>query len=75
MGHARADVFPRPYMQQPVKVDAPSAYPGTTNRADLIEITGLMSNKRDPRVPVKLVPENDRLENDPELSALENGNA
>ena len=54
MGHARADVFCRHYMHQTVKVDTQSVYLGTTSRACLIKAVGLMSNKRDPRAPVKL---------------------
>ena len=54
MGHARADVFRRHYMHQTVKVDTQSAYLGITNRGDLIKTVSLMSNKRDPRAPVKL---------------------
>ena len=49
-------------MHQIVKVDTQSAHPGTTSRANLIKAVGLMSNKRDPRAPVKLDagdPEND----------------
>ena len=72
MGHTRADVFRRHYMHQTVKVDTQNAYLGTTNRGDLIKTVGLMSNKRDPRAPVKLGAENlktRQLEN-PELTAL-----
>ena len=60
-------------MHQTVKVDTQSAYLGTASRADLIKTIGLMSNKRDPRAPVKLDAkdlEDDRLEIHPELSAL-----
>ena len=57
-------------MHQTVKVDTQSAYLGTTNRADLIKTISLISNKRGPQALVKLDPENDRLENYPELSAL-----
>ena len=59
-------------MHQTVKVDTQSAYLGTANRVDLIKTVGLMSNKRDPRAPVKLGVEDLKplvLEN-PELSAL-----
>ena len=54
MGHARADAFRRHYMHPTVKVDTQSDYLGTTKRGDLIKTVGLMSNKRDPRAPVKL---------------------
>ena len=73
VGRARADVFRRHYMHQTVKVDTQSAYLGTTSRADLIKTVGLMSNKRDPRAPVKPGAEDledEILENHPELSAL-----
>ena len=73
MGHARADVFRRHYMHQTVKVDTQSAYLGTASRADLIKTIDLMSNRRDPRAPVKLDAEDledDGLENHPKLSAL-----
>ena len=71
MGHARADVFCRHYMHQTVKVDTQSAYLGTASRADIIKTIGLMSNKRDPRAPVKLDAEDledDRLEKHPNFA-------
>ena len=54
MGHPRAGVFRRHYMHQTIKVNTKSVYLGTINRADPIDIVGLMSNKRDPRAPAKL---------------------
>lgn len=54
MGHERADVFRRHYLHQTVKVDTQSLYLGAVSREDLIKTVGLMSARRDPRVPQQL---------------------
>ena len=59
-------------IHQTSKADTQSAYLGITSRADLIKAVGLMSNKRDPRAPIKPDAEdleNKRLENHPKPPA------
>src|SRR6266516_3792650 len=72
MGHSRAEIFDKYYINQIVGTDTQSAYLGTPSKDALIKLAGHMGLTRDPKARQSVKPNRLAITLDPEVQSLEN---
>ncbi|KAI9763720.1 MAG: hypothetical protein M1839_006318 [Geoglossum umbratile] len=75
MGHSRAEIYDKYYINQVVGTDTQSAYLGTPSKDALINLAGHMNLTRDPEAPNSIRPDLRAVKLDLEVQALEDERA
>ncbi|KAI9770756.1 MAG: hypothetical protein M1840_003006 [Geoglossum simile] len=75
MGHSRAEIYDKYYINQVVGTYTQSAYLGTPSKDALINLAGHMNLTRDPEAPNSIRPDLRAVKLDPEVQALEDERA